>query len=97
MDPLAPPVASVHTGCLLLAALLLALLCRCASRALAHPPTHDDGELPELYASSRLCPRAALDPNDRFLFSPHAGCGLPRPLFWYYLFPESFGFIVTST
>ena len=59
MDPLAPPVASVHTGCLLLAALLLALLCRCASRALAHPPTHDDGELPELYASSRPCPRAS--------------------------------------
>ena len=65
MDPLAPPVASVHTGYLLLAALLLALLCRCASRALAHPPTHDDGELPEPYTLSRPCPRAALDPNDR--------------------------------
>ena len=65
MDPLAPPVASVHTGYLLLAALLLSLLCRCASRSLAHPPTHDNGELPELYASSHPCPRPALDPNDR--------------------------------
>ena len=65
MDQLTLPVVSLHTGCLLLAALLLALLCRCVFRSLACPPTNNDDEPPELYASSYPCTLAALDPNDR--------------------------------
>ena len=65
MDQLTLPVVSLHTGCLLLAASLLGLLCRCVFRSLACPTINDDDEPPELYASSHPCTRAALDPNDR--------------------------------
>ena len=51
--------------CLLLAALLLALLCRRVFRSLARPPIRNANTAPELYASSLPCTRAALDPNDR--------------------------------